>query len=224
MRTYWDYTERERSELTEEQVKSFLDVEMMEKGILKVEAPKLKEVVAITLPKQRIFTVDIEHGKIGFETIEQAQKFVELRPTFVTYDWSLSDKAYYPKQVNLAIVEQEVNTYQGILDAAVTLKRNKENQNYNDEVETAYREALQKVSKVVDRVWTDWHECQQLARDHAKVRATLDEYRKLTGGNEQLAVTFLQKAFDADAIRAAGEWFGEDWTTFPAAEGAAVAS
>ena len=42
MKTYWDYSEKERAKLTEEEIKELLDVELMTKGIKKITAPELK--------------------------------------------------------------------------------------------------------------------------------------------------------------------------------------
>ena len=39
MSSYWDLSQKERASLTSEQVQYFLDVELMEKGVLKAVSP-----------------------------------------------------------------------------------------------------------------------------------------------------------------------------------------
>ena len=90
MKTYWDYTERERSEMTEDQVTALLDVELMSKGVLKVVAPILNKIEPVDLPTETKY----EAGGILFVTVEQAQAFLALK----------LGKAFTPEQINEANV------------------------------------------------------------------------------------------------------------------------
>ena len=222
MKNYWSYVEKERSEFTEEQVQALLDVELMEKGVLKVKAPELRKIDVVEIPRTRIFRVDNINGRdVAFSTIEQARAFMLLKPMGIDYDWQVSSKVEYPVPIEGNIKEEEIYSRQGVLDMGAQLKKKKADEEHNEKVTEEYREATKKVDRVLNDVWDDWHACRELAAQHAKVRATLEEYQMIADGNKRTAATFLLKAYTEAEVRAAEAWFGETWEAFvPVAEAA----
>jgi len=223
MKTYWDFTERERSAMAEEQVRALLDVELMHKGVMKVQPPQLRAIEAINVPKELLFQIeDTERTGIVFSNIDDARDFLQLRPKVIKSDWHLpsgSDK--YAVQIDGSIKQVEVMTHQGVLDAQVQLKKNKEDRDHNEKVQREYAEAMKKVDDVLGGVWEDWHDQRATAEKYAKVKATLEEYKRLTEGDERLATTFLLKVYTSGEVKAAEEWFDEVWTASAAQDVAA---
>lgn len=204
MKTYWDFSEKERSEMTEEQVQDLMDLHLMEKGVLKVLAPKL---VALEpepeLKKVTLFEVE----GILFDTAEKAQAFLDLNPKKESYDYSVGYDFKYPNPIDQGIKKTICVDHQSLLDHAVVLKKNNASKKSNDNLLERYREANKKVEACTGEVWEDYREQQEKARRYSKTMETWNEYLKLTEGNEELAKTFLLKAIEKDEVEQAFAWF-----------------
>ena len=79
MTTYWDLSERERAELSREDVERYVDAELMLKGVLRVKPPVLAAEPEVPQPTKRFFSVTVrgqynsrDHVGVVFETLEQA--------------------------------------------------------------------------------------------------------------------------------------------------------
>ena len=60
---------------------------------------------------------------------------------------------------------------------------------------------------MTDRVWEDWFKKRAMVEDLSRVVGTYKEYLGLTGGDSMLALKFLLKAYPAETVTKAGEWF-----------------
>jgi hypothetical protein len=213
MKTYWDHTEQERAGMSEEDVRKLLDFELMEKGVLRVAAPVIEDLVDVDLPKKTLYVV--KHGsghygteeKIGlfFSTLEQAQTFIDLKPMIRLHDYDTS-KEYAKTMREPSIIREEAANEQDVLDNRSMLTANKERKQRNAKATQDYEVAARAMEKTLEGVWADWHACKAKASEAQKVIDTLDEYKRLTGGNTELAKTFLAKAFTPERLVAAEEW------------------
>lgn len=204
MKTYAEYTKRERSEMTEEQVKALLDAELMVKGVLKVAPPVLQKIEEVELRS----TIYFEAGGVYFDTAEQAASFLKLNPKKDSYDYQVGYEIKYPEPLEQEIKQVKLYDRVDVLNAKLVLSKNHKAKEANEQEEKRYQEAVKKVGAVLDEVWSDWNRCRSLAYYHKKVVDTRAEYMKLIGGDEALAETFLRKAFRVDEIKASNEWFG----------------
>lgn len=210
MKTYWDYTEKERSEMTEEFVNTLLDAELMTKGVLKVDPPKLREVPAMPEMNHVIW---YEASGILFETAELAAAFLALKPHRESYCYEAGYDHKYAQVCEGEITTKKLYQHQDILNKAKTLAQIKEAKNANDKATGAFREASKAVDKVLGGVWEDWHNQQDTARHHKKVLSTLEDYRKTAQGDEKIALQFLRKVFTLEAINEAFTWLELDLPT-----------
>ena len=216
MKTYWDYSDKERSELTEQQVTSLLDVEMMEKGVLKPVPPIL---APISTPdsigvRRQYFGVKGK-GKYGsdeslgicFETVEQAVAFLALKPLKEDYEYDVGSDYRYAKPVSeMAIETSELFAYETIMAAQSGLKKNKAARDENSRLQSEYQKACDTANKVTEKVWENWHKVRATRSELSRVVATFKEYETLTG-KRNLALTFLAKIFNQETIQEAREWF-----------------
>ena len=62
MKTYWDLSERQRSELSEADVERYIDAELMTKGVLRPEPLELVEEPPLPEPAIEIHTVGSSYG------------------------------------------------------------------------------------------------------------------------------------------------------------------
>jgi len=207
MKTYWDYSEKERSQMSEEEVKSMLDVELMEKGVLKVLPPVLRSVENIEVSRKTYF----EAGGIVFETATAAHDFLALHPFREAYDYYGGGCDYkYVEPIESEVKQVTLCSKQDVFNLKTILSKNKEAKSYNEEAEQKYKKACEAQDKVLNGVWEDWWKCKELATKHQKVMDTKKEYLDLTAGDETLAFTFLAKVFSQDEINEAEQWFKEE--------------
>jgi hypothetical protein len=222
MNRYWDKTQQERAAMTREQVQAYLDVELMEQGVAKVDPPQLQEVVAVDLEKVVYFQVSYkgEYGDrtdtdILFETVEQARQFIELCPlrrdSRYEYGW---DHKYAIPMREMAIKKIELPSESAVANMASVLKRNKAAEEANTKARNAYNKAIKAVEEATAGVWHDWEECREKERQAAKIYATLDEYIRLCDGNRETALRFLGKLYDSEQIAEAFAWRGEEPPVF----------
>lgn len=213
MQRYWDLTEKQRAELTREQVTALLDVELMEKGVKKVDPPQLVDVGEITIPTATCYEVHYrgEYGSTGsgfaFATAFDAEAFMALKPLKIDHRWQWgSDNKFAMPMRDMKIVSIALPNEQVMIERAAKLEQIKAAQEANGRALAAYDEAVKAVKKAVEGVWTDYSECLEKARRVANVEKTRAEYMQLCDNNAELAETFLAKAFKEEELQEAAEW------------------
>lgn len=213
MQRYWDYTQKERSELTAEQVEALMTVELMEKGVIKIERPILAEVVTPELPTTTFYEVqhkgDYSNTPTGyvFATLEQAQAFVEAKPIEIANHYPAYAKYAKPCH-GFAICPVQMPDEQAYLENKLALEKAKAAKDANDKALKEYNDKAEAMNKATNGVWTDWRECRQFALDNKRIIDTLSEYINICDGDRAKAFVFLGKAFDSEQITAACEWYG----------------
>lgn len=207
MKTYWDYTEKERSEMTEENVRALLDTELMTKGVLKVEDVKLREVPTVQIDKETWYEVN----GVLFKTAEQAAKFLELDPHRSNYNYSYGSEFSYAEPIDTYyrdIKQVKMCNRTQVMNLGKTLAEIKQAREHNEKATASQGEAMKAVDKVLCGVWEDWYAQQAQAKRHEKIIQTFKEYEKMTDGDTAMAMEFLKKAFTEDEIQEANAWFG----------------
>lgn len=208
MKRYWDHSEEERARLTEEEVKDLLAYELMEKGVLRVEAPKFEAVSAVEIPKTPVFTLSEATGYgsdlplgIGFDTLEQAEACRGAIRYIREAQWNEPARIRAPRA--LQIIAENLPSTRDFAARKALLDENTRRERVNAEAQKEYEAACKMVSDATSDVWSDWFACQKAEARHEKIRRTLAEYRLMTGGDETMARRFLDKAFPREDILAA---------------------
>ena len=206
MKTYWDYSEKERSLMTREDVSNLLDTELMTKGVKKVIAPVLKPIKDVKIETETWFEVD---GTF-FKSAEQAQSFLALDPRKSTYEYSCGYDYHYACELDPKIEQKQLYSRQALLNLSTILKENKASKEYNEKVTNEYEKQMKEVNNVLSEVWEDYYACQEKAAKHQAVITTRNEYLTLTKQDKALAETFLSKVYSQKEIQEADKWFGEE--------------
>lgn len=213
MKTYWDHTERERSEMTEEQVRDLLDLELMQQGVLKVLPPKVEELTPVVLPKERVFTIRHKdlYGSgteldVVFATIEHAEAFLRLAPKVRCYRYGVD--AHVAPLLDPSICPEDLPTKTTVEAKESVLRENTAKQQRNDAARREYDSAIAKIDKATEGIWNDWRACQAKRDRMQKIADTRAEYLRLTGGVGNLADIFLAKAFRSEELAEEREWSG----------------
>lgn len=215
MNRYWNLSEQERAVLTREQVEAFLDVELMEKGVTKVEPPTLHAIEEITVETTEYFEVQYK-GEYSspdttgfvFTTTEQAKAFIDTAPLKKDNDWQANNQNFTRPCREMAIVPIQLPTQQAVLNNKAKLSEVKELKDTNETASAAYHKACKAVNEAVNGVWEDWRECTAKAAQHEQVQSTLAEYTELCKGDSSMAMDFLLKAYDGETIETASDWLG----------------
>lgn len=210
MKTYWDYTDKERSAMTQEQVAGFLDCELMSKGVVKPEPLKLEPIEEIKLPTTTYYRLKRDWRNVGdivFASYEDALAVTRMKIVSVEGDY-VTGRDFAAAIDGLSVSEVAVSPESCKSEAKTALVQEKERKERNKKAQESFDKSNEEITKATRALWADWFSCQSMARQHQKVIDTLAEYTKLTGGDERLALTFLEKAFNSDQIKESLEWSG----------------
>ena len=222
MKTYWDHSNQERANLKREDVERLLDFELMEKGVLKPQPPKLAEIQKSPAGERtNYYTLSVtgkygssEHLSVCFETIEAANAFLGLKPFVRDYEYEIGSDHPYSKPVNPTAIEVEpLYTQEAIVAFKSQLKDRKAAIEHNAKLTAEYNKAVTEADKVTEGVWSDWHDQVDIKNKCQRVVNTYLEYLKMTEGNIQLAVKFLEKAHTCAVVNSAREWFPDQIPT-----------
>jgi len=201
MKTYWDFNEKERAKLTEDEVTALLDVELMTKGVKKIVSPILKVIQEVVLPKETWFEV----AGIFFKDAETAQKFLALEPKITNYDYACGYDYQYARKIDQRIEQKQLYNQQDLLNLATILKQNKQAKEENEKLISDYDKNIKEQNSVLDEVWSDYWECKNRACELQKIIDTKAEYLKMTNNDQDLAISFLKKIYSEADIKEAFE-------------------
>ena len=212
LKTYWDFTEKERSEMKEADETALLSIELMTKGVTNPEIPAYeKELEILEMPKRKLF---YQVGDLVFDTIEKAETVRGLNPQKYNYNWNIGDDYKYAENEDGGSKVTPINLFNKLdLDKIkMVLEKNKEIKKENERRRAEYEKEYSKAEKVTSGVWADWYDVQAKRNKHTKIINTLAEYKKMTGNDTLLACKFLSKAFSEEEIAGTIEWLGENGT------------
>ena len=226
MNRYWDLSPQQRAALTSEQVEALLDVELMEKGVAKVDPPLLVEEPEVTLTTSEYFEVQFEgeyarnySTNFVFATAEQANQFIDAGPIERKTDYDTNRQVYAKPCRGLVIAPVHLPSEQEVLSMAAKFLKLTEAKEANKKARDAYAEVGKAVTQAVSSVWEDWYAQCSEARAAHEVQKTREEYCKLCEGKSELAETFLVKAYDQVRVDEANEWLEQETAEVAVTEG-----
>ena len=203
MKTYWENSEVERMNMKCEEVQALIDIELMTKGIIKVNPPNFKEIKSLDQFEKIIY---YEVSGILFKTMEQASAFVQLNPLKEGYDYYGAGYDFkYAECADNSIKTVRLFKADDIKINQAVFKWNKTAKEYNEAEEKKYKKELETMDAATSPVWDDWHEKQATRHKCERINETYQDYLKMTEGNEHLARDFLTKIYSESEIKLAEE-------------------
>lgn len=210
MKRYWDMDEAERAALSAEQVQDLLVVELMERGVLRPEEPELEDIEEPELETQRVYELSRRYQAgpdLVFRSAEDAQRVVELLAEVGAQSLTSRFPTYGLEAISVleALPDLEISA-RNVIDHAqyeahkTAIHAARSARARNKETLERYRKDLGKVETETADIWSDWRECRAAEAEREKVRATLEEYRQLTDGDQRMALRFLARAFSRELI------------------------
>ncbi|QDV78033.1 hypothetical protein [Botrimarina mediterranea] len=213
MKTYWDHTEKERANLTREQVEKLCKFELMGEGVIVTmhpgEPPAKPE---ISEPKVTVHGVIFKGSSyhtldVWFRTKEEAVAFAALKPVRVDSDYRLGDKYEaidaYESQ---SFVEKEVfNVVDGDAFNAATKQYAAEKESYDRSL-AKWKEDNDSARKCCESLWDDYAEQREKLSNAQSVLSRWNEYVESCDGDKEIAARFLRKAYTQSQIELANDW------------------
>jgi len=209
MKTYWKLSNAERAALTEEEVTAFVEIELMEKGVLNVPpAVELLEIAEPELQKTMVFVVSTDneyHGtdriNYGFTTADSAQAFADLlakRASRIENGYHTGRVEYLKPFTKFSVSSTLVVTHEDYLKHKAELEKIEARKKANEETKAERVKIEKAISEATGDMWSDWHECRGHAARLDNVRATYVKYLELSDGSASVARNFLLKAYEND--------------------------
>lgn len=218
MNRYWDLSEQERANLTHEQVESMITVELMEKGVVKVDRPDLQDLPDVDVGKKVAYKVGYDGKYSGkdyfdcvFETPEAAQAFMALLPAKANYDYNIGSQwRYFHPVSGLCVERHELCDHTSVLNVKSLLERREAIKKANAAAMSDYNIASKAVDVALSGMWEDYHDCKDTKRRCDMVLETFREYVGICDGDKQKAMVFLSKAYNPGQLEEARKWHSDD--------------
>ena len=214
MRRYWDYTEKERAEMTMEQVEGLLSAELMAAGVVRVECPEMLPTEMPAIPGTTYYAIKSGYSTvrgIGFRDADSAAAAVKLMvPLDSDYIGGQDFCREAERQDKISIEPITVHQRSDIANYRSSVEKAAANKTANDAATKKYIEDSKAVEAVLSGVWEDYRTCQRKMAELNKVVRTFDEYVGICDGDENKALVFLAKAFPSPSIKEAMVWAGRE--------------
>lgn len=221
-KSYWDHTERERAALTEKDVEALTALELMQKGVLRVQPLQLDPEPADPLPEPTMYFKASGRGQLDlgvcFETVEQTKAFIALKPLRLDHHYIGNDYSRFVEHTkpleNLEVTTVNAVSEAEFMKAKANLEKIAAVRKSNKEKQDAYDTDLKAQNEALEGLWSDWYECRQKDAKMRRVVDVFSDYER-TAGDRNVAAKFLRKAFSESDIDAAQEWCGVDMRVYP---------
>lgn len=210
--TYWDLSEAERAALTRDDVARFIDVELMEKGVLKPKPLVLVDLPVVELEKETYFQIEREYegnfNGVAFRTAEDAFDAIKRGIVAIAQDWQAGGTTKYPLPItpDVKVVTIQLATKASVEASRATLKEVAAAKSENDRRTREHDEQARKVEATLKDLWDDWYRCTAKDTHLRRVADTFAEYKRTAGGSVAIAARFLRKAFPLSIINEAEAW------------------
>lgn len=208
MKDYWELSELERANLSEEQLSEYYRTARMRAGVLPPEAPKFIPSPDVDIPSRVYYVAKRGYSdEIVFDTLAQAEAFLALKPKVRRSFGDYSDRQY-PEDAEHEIIHRQLSDKASMEAAREALTLSADAEKQNELERSRYNEECKKWDAAVALLNDDWQACREKKRSFDRMLAALEEYVGLCDGNRDMAITFLRKAKGVEVDRLL-EWHPE---------------
>lgn len=211
MKTYWDLSERARAELTDEELRRFEGVELMNAGVLEPEKPRLEPVPEAPGPDDDVFVIKPDGYSeldVAFTSEEDARAFLKLKPLRLGAEYFGGDgnlPVVHPMDEPVIAIKR-VYTKAAMVANRETVKLAQQVRARNMQAEREYEKERAERDKAVEELRRDFFRCRTLAARVDRIAETYEAYVETAEGNRRVALGFLRKAFPEPEILQACAW------------------
>jgi hypothetical protein len=208
MKTYYDLTDYERSQLTDEEFERYLDIARMQSDIT-IDDPeppivdileKLEWVTVYEVQANRWKDVAVLSNKTDASTL------ASLSVVLVSTDYQIGVPFIDEKPVTLDVIEKRVATADSYAMHKPDLERRKKLADHRAQQERRRRDMLETLEQELNPMREDRRRCQGIAYSVSCIRDKLTEYTLLCEGDVGIARKFLAKHYSPEQIELAATW------------------
>ena len=186
-----------KASMTEEQIQHQVEIELMEIGTRKADHPGEFD---LEMPKMHMTTY-YNVGSVYFKTQKQAEQFIALQPKKDNYDWRVGSEIRYAEDIEDRVVLVKLCHQDEVNEKGIELiEWNKKHQEW-DIRKRRYDSYISSRNSITARIWESWQKAKDAKSEKMEIQATLEEYVELTGGDRELAMTFLTKHFGEEKVK-----------------------
>ena len=195
MKRYTDYTTKELANLTEEEIKTLIEIECMVNGIATCyEKPDLKVVEKLPQPDIEVFEVcdikfiDKEEAIALLELIRNSKSIVRT-----DYDYSVGYSERYVKPYTDCATLSSSKYYSKELYDSMkeTAKRKSEAEKHNREITEVYNERMEEYRKLESEVNSAVYEAVAEESKFEYAKKVFERYVAMSDGNIDVAKNFF---------------------------------
>lgn len=220
MKTFHDYADLEKANLTEEEVEGLLKYELMEQGIVTPQPPTPLPEDEPELEEKTYYRPSLKSYSgldCVFATAAEAEKFMALNPLILDSGYpSYRNNVEVPTEPKVEIVKaiskSDYESAKGQIEGAA------ENKRKNKEAQEAYEEKLSAASASTNHIWTEWAEARSKKQVSQQMVDVYAQYLIDCDGNEEIALRFLGKAYSQNEIKDAYTFLEMDCPILEASE------
>jgi len=224
MSRYWDLTEKQRAELTQEQVQSYLTIELMERGVVMVDEPEYLPIEEVAGPDLVVYRIACGWRKSDFayRTAEEAAIAIKNAVPISDHYVSGHTTHHVSEDTEIKIEPATIYSLDSFTRNKIMIDRNKSAETENQKMRQDYATAVKAQDEALNGLWDDWNECRGKDRVNKRIVETFNQYVQNCKGQVDIARTFLEKAYAPEQINEAFGWCGVDAPTSTESELASV--
>lgn len=208
MKTYYELTDYERSQLTDEEFERYLDIARMQSDItIDDPEPPIDDI----LDKLEWVTVyEVQSSKWNavatLSNRADASTLATLGVVLVSKDYQIDVPYIENRSSALDVVQKRVVTASSYAKHKPDLERRKKMADNRVQQERRRNDMLALLEEELLPLREDRMRCQNLAYTVECIRSKLAEYMLLCDGDETIARRFLAKHYSAEKIELADSW------------------
>ena len=189
-----DLKHDELVKLTEDDLQTFIDIEIAYDGIKLVNPIKLKEILPVDIvPTELFYSV---HEKL-YKTLEEASTVAKVPAYGSDYDYNAGGYEYKyctPRQ-EATVTPVKFYKKEDVDHIRDILKKNKEAKEFNEKVNGDYQKYCKAIDACRSEVMTIYYDAMEKERRIEAAIADFNKYLKIAKGDQQVALEFFTNAY-----------------------------
>lgn len=202
LKTYWDLSEKERLALEEPDIQRFIDIELMQQGLVRPLPPVLRDEPEVTVNTTTYFMVN----ELLFNDIADAEKVLNLNPMKKEWCYEFGTRDYMASRVNMEVVRVELPSKDELCSKQTQLQEAKAIKEANERASKEYDTAIKAIGEASSSIRENLSELWDKQRRIESIMSTYGWFLELADGDEETALRFLCEKHSRSSVIEAFEW------------------
>ncbi len=199
LKRFTSLSPKELSELTDEQVDNYIDLEIAFSGIKMLNPPVYKDISKFDIEKSvEAYSC---RGKI-FKKEEDAVTFSKMEVVEESYDYNIDSAYKWLKSENqysdVGVKTLKYYNKEDVTSIGVTLKKNKNTEQNNSDLKYEWNDYQKEISDIKTEIYDAISDAKKYYSDLDKAKEDYDRYLRLSGDDVKIAKNFFYEAYKDD--------------------------